>query len=29
MFEPVSIPFGAKMLINTVKLKPGVNFDDV
>ena len=29
MFEPVTIPFGAKMLINTVKLKPGVNFDDV
>ena len=29
MFEPVSIPFGAKMLINTVKLKQGVNFDDV
>jgi hypothetical protein len=29
MFEPVSIPFGAKMLINTIKLKPGVNFDDV
>lgn len=29
MFEPVSIPFGARMLFNTVKLKPGVNFDDV
>lgn len=29
MFEPVSIPFGAKMLFNTLKLKPGVNFDDV
>ena len=29
MFEPVSIPFGAKMLFNNLKLKPGVNFDDV
>ena len=29
MFDPVSIPFGAKMLFNTVKLKPGVNMDDV
>lgn len=29
MFEPVSIPFGAKMLFNTVKLKPGVEFEDV
>ena len=29
MFEAVAIPFGAKMLINTVKLKQGVNFDDV
>jgi hypothetical protein len=29
MFEPVSIPFGAKMLFNTVKLKPGVSMDDV
>ena len=29
MFEPVSIPFGAKMLFNTVKLKPGVSFDEV
>jgi len=29
MFEPLSIPFGAKMLFNTVKLKPGVTFDDV
>ena len=29
MFEPVSIPFGAKMLFNTVKLKPGVTMDDV
>lgn len=29
MFEPVSIPFGAKMLFNTLKVKPGVDFDDV
>ena len=29
MFEPISIPFGAKMLFNTVKLKSGVDMDDV
>ena len=29
MYEPVQIPFGAKMLFNTLKLKPGVEFDDV
>lgn len=29
MFEPISIPFGGKMLFNTLKLKPGVKFDDV
>ena len=29
MFEPITIPFGAKMLFNTVKLKPGVDFADV
>ena len=29
MFEPVSVPFGAKMLFNTLKLKPGVNLEDV
>ena len=29
MFEPVTIPFGSKMLFNTVKLKPGVTMDDV
>ena len=29
MFEPISVPFGVKMLFNTVKLKPGVNFDDI
>ena len=29
MFEPISIPFGAKMLFNTVRLKPGVTMDEV
>ncbi len=29
MFAPITLPFGAKMLFNTVKLKPGVSFDDV
>jgi hypothetical protein len=29
MFGPLAVPFGAKMLFNTVKLKPGVSFDDV
>src|SRR5512147_3058360 len=29
MFGPITIPFGAKMLFNTVTLKPGVSFDDV
>jgi hypothetical protein len=29
MYEPISIPFGAKMLFNTVKLKPGIDVDDV
>jgi len=29
MYEPVQIPFGAKMLFNTLKLKPGVEFDNV
>src|SRR5438445_693532 len=28
MFGPITLPFGAKMLFNTVKLKPGVTFDD-
>lgn len=28
MFDTVSIPFGAKMLFNTVKLKPGVSLDE-
>lgn len=29
MFDPITLPFGAKMLFNTVKLKPGVSFDQV
>ena len=29
MFGPITLPFGAKMLFNTVKLKPGVSFDQV
>src|SRR5919109_4479828 len=29
MFGPITLPFGAKMLFNTVKLKPDVTFDDV
>ena len=29
MFGPITLPFGAKMLFNTVKLKPGVTFEDV
>jgi hypothetical protein len=29
MFEALSVPFGAKMLFNTVKLKRGVTMDDV
>ena len=29
MFDQISIPFGAKMLFNTVKMKAGVSFDDV
>jgi hypothetical protein len=29
MFEPIAIPFGAKMLFNTVKLRPGVAIEDV
>ena len=28
MFDPVSIPFGVKMLFNSVKLKPGVSLDE-
>lgn len=29
MFGPITIPFGSKMLFNTVTLKPGVTFEDV
>ena len=29
MFGPLTIPFGARLLFNTVKLKPGVTVDDV
>jgi hypothetical protein len=29
MFNEISIPYGAKMLFNTVKLKPGVTAEDV
>lgn len=29
MYTPISIPFGAKMLFNTVKLKPGVEMENV
>ena len=29
MFEPITVPFGARMLFNTVKLRPGVAFEDV
>ena len=29
MFNPITIPYGAVMLHNVVKLKPGVNVEDV
>ena len=29
MFDPITLPFGAKMLFNTVKLRPDVAMDDV
>jgi hypothetical protein len=29
MFGPITVPFGAKMLFNTVALKPDVTFDDI
>jgi hypothetical protein len=29
VFGPISIPFGAKLLFNTIKLKPGVTYDDI
>ena len=28
MFNPLTIPFGAKMLFNVVKLKPGYTLED-
>lgn len=29
MFDPINIPFGAKMLFNVIKLKPGVSIDAI
>jgi hypothetical protein len=29
MYGPITIPFGVKLLFNSVKLKPGVTYDDV
>jgi hypothetical protein len=29
MFGPITVPFGVKLLFNTVKLKPGVTVEDV
>lgn len=29
MFGPITIPYGAKMLFNTIRLKPGVTFEQV
>ncbi len=29
MFGPITIPYGAKMLFNTITLKPNVSFDQV
>jgi len=29
MFQPITIPFGARMLFNVIKLKPGTDMDDV
>jgi hypothetical protein len=29
MFGPITLPFGAKMLFNNLKLKPDVTFEDV
>jgi hypothetical protein len=29
MYEPIAVPFGAKMLFNTIKLRPGISFEDV
>jgi hypothetical protein len=29
MFGPITIPYGGKLLFNTLKLKPGVTYDDI
>lgn len=29
MYGPITIPFGARMLFNEIRLKPGVSMDDV
>lgn len=29
MYSPVTIPFGAKMLFNTIRLKPDTQFEDI
>ncbi len=29
MFAPITVPFGAKILFNVLRLKPGVSFDEV
>ncbi|MFO7542029.1 MAG: hypothetical protein R6W97_04335 [Thiobacillus sp.] len=29
MYNPVTIPFGSKMLFNAIKLKPGVSASDI
>ena len=29
MFQPITIPFECVMLFNVIKLKPGIDFDDV
>jgi heme-degrading monooxygenase HmoA len=29
MFQPITVPYGAKMLFNTLKLNPGVNSEEV
>ncbi len=29
MFAPITVPFGSKILFNVLRLKPGVDFDEV
>jgi hypothetical protein len=29
MFGPITVPFGEKMLFNTVRLKPHITFENV